>query len=63
MDKHSPMRIRLSPERRASVINALKKYFVAEFEELLSDVRAASGFMQEKLSDIEGEAYERETAP
>ena len=57
------MRIRLSPERRASVINALKKYFVAEFDELLSDVRAASGFMQEKLSDIEGEAYERETAP
>ena len=85
MDKQSPMRIRLSPERRTMLLSATKKYFSAEFDEPLSDFRAeglleffirelgppvynqgvrdASGFMQDKLADIEGEIYERETAP
>jgi uncharacterized protein (DUF2164 family) len=83
MANQSPLRIRLSPERRASLLAAIKHYFSAEFDEPLSDFRAegllaffvrelgppvynqgvrdASSFMQEKLSDIEGEVYERES--
>ena len=79
------MRIRLSPERRASLLAAIKEYFFAEFEEPLSDFRAqglldflvrelgpplynqgvrdATGYMQEKLADIEGEVSEREHGP
>ena len=79
------MRIRLSPERRATLLDAIKAYFSAEFDEPLSDFRAqglldffvrelgppvynqgvrdASGFMQEKLADIEGEVSERENGP
>ncbi len=74
------MRIRLSPDRRAALLEALKKYFAAEFDETLSDFRAegildflvrelgpplynqgvrdAAAFMQDKLTDIEGEVYE-----
>ena len=81
----SPMRIRLSPERRASLLTATKEYFSTEFDERLSDFRAqglldffvrelgppvynqgvrdASGFMKEKLADIEGEVFERENGP
>jgi len=77
------MRIRLSPERRASLLTATKEYFSNEFDEPLSDFRAqglldffvrelgppvynqgvrdASSFMQAKLTDIEGEIYERES--
>jgi uncharacterized protein (DUF2164 family) len=77
------MRIRLSPERRTSLVRAIKEYCSNEFDESLSDFRAqalldffvrelgppvynqgvrdASSFMQEKLSDIEGEVYERES--
>ena len=76
------MRIRLSPERRAALLVAVKKHFTAEFDETLSDFRAeglvdffvrelgppvynqgvrdAVGFIQAKLSDIEGEIYESE---
>jgi uncharacterized protein (DUF2164 family) len=36
----SPMRIKLSPERRASLLRALKEHFAAEFDETLSDFRA-----------------------
>jgi uncharacterized protein (DUF2164 family) len=76
------MRIKLSPERRTSLVRAIKEYFSAEFDEALSDFRAeglldffvrelgppvynqgvrdASSYMQEKLSDIEGEIYERD---
>ena len=82
MTKHqpeSPMRIRLSDERRADLIRALKEHFADHFDEVLSDFRAeglldffvrelgppvynqgvrdASSYMQEKLSDIEGEVY------
>jgi uncharacterized protein (DUF2164 family) len=79
----SPMRIRLAPERRASLLTAIKQYFATEFDEPLSDFRAqglldffvrelgppvynqgvrdASSFMQAKLTDIEGEIYERES--
>jgi len=82
MANQSPMRIRLSPERRASLLRAIKEYFSDAFDDSLSDFRAeglldffvrelgppvynqgvrdASSFMQEKLSDIEGEVYERE---
>jgi uncharacterized protein (DUF2164 family) len=82
MSGHSPMRIRLSPERRATLLRAVKHYFSAEFDEVLSEFRAeglldffvrelgppvynqgvrdASSFMQDKLTDIEGEVYERE---
>ena len=85
MANQSPMRIRLSPERRASLLRAIKQHFSAEFDEPLSDFRAqglldffvrelgppvynqgvrdASGFMHEKLADIEGEVYERENGP
>jgi uncharacterized protein (DUF2164 family) len=40
MTNPSPMRIRLSPERRATLLRALKEYFSAEFDEPLSDFRA-----------------------
>jgi uncharacterized protein (DUF2164 family) len=85
MSNRSPLRIRLSPERRATLLQAIKQYFSDEFDEVLSDFRAqglldffvrelgpplynqgvrdAAGFMQEKLSDIEGEVYERENEP
>ena len=76
------MRIRLSAERRADLLQALKEHFSSDFDEVLSDFRAegllefflrelgppvynqgvrdASSYMQQKLSDIEGEIYERE---
>jgi uncharacterized protein (DUF2164 family) len=34
------MRIRLAPERRASLVQAIKRHFTAEFDEPLSDFRA-----------------------
>lgn len=40
MPHQSPMRIRLSPERRASLLRAIKQYFSAEFDDSLSDFRA-----------------------
>jgi uncharacterized protein (DUF2164 family) len=77
------MRIKLSSERRATLLASLKQHFTAEFDDALSDFRAqglldffirelgppvynqgvrdAAGYMQEKLTDIEGEIYERET--
>jgi len=84
MPHQSPMRIRLSPERRASLLRAVKAHFAEAFDEPLSDFRAealvdffvrelgppvynqgvrdASGFIQKKLADIEGEIYERESS-
>lgn len=40
MPNQSPMRIRLSPERRAALLRVTKEYFAAEFDEALSDFRA-----------------------
>jgi uncharacterized protein (DUF2164 family) len=40
MANQSPMRIRLSPDRRANLLQATKAYFSAEFDEPLSDFRA-----------------------
>jgi len=40
--ERSPMRIRLSADRRASLLTALKDHFAAEFDEPLSDFRAAA---------------------
>jgi len=40
MPKHSPMRIHLEPERRTNLLQAIKEYFAAEFEDPLSDFRA-----------------------
>jgi len=40
MANQSPMRIRLSPERRASLLRAIKQHFSAEFDEPVSDFRA-----------------------
>ena len=40
MPNQSPMRIRLSPERRAALLRAIKHYSAAEFDEPLSDFRA-----------------------
>jgi uncharacterized protein (DUF2164 family) len=40
MASQSPMRVRLSPERRAHLLLAMKAYFAAEFDEPLSDFRA-----------------------
>ena len=76
------MRIALSPERRTTLLRAIKEHFQAEFDEPLSDFRAeglldffirelgppvynqgvrdACSYMQEKLSDVEGEVYERD---
>jgi len=36
----SPLRIRLSPDRRASLLVAIKRYFAENFDEPLSDFRA-----------------------
>jgi uncharacterized protein (DUF2164 family) len=77
------MRVRLSPERRASLLARLKAHVAAEFDEPLSDFRAeglvdfflreigpplynqgvhdAASYMQDKLTDIEGEVYEPDT--
>jgi uncharacterized protein (DUF2164 family) len=76
------MRIRLSEERRARLIRAIKQYFVEHFDETLSTFRAenlldffvkelgapvynqairdAYAFIQDKLTDLEGEFYEPE---
>lgn len=76
------MRIRLAPERRASILKLIQQHFVEEFDEPISEFRAeglldffvrelgppvynqgvrdASSYIQEKLTDIEGEVYERE---
>jgi uncharacterized protein (DUF2164 family) len=82
MPKQSPMRIRLSGDRRAMLVAAIKDHFQVEFDESLSDFRAealldffvrelgppvynqgvrdAASYLQEKLSDLEGEIYERD---
>jgi uncharacterized protein (DUF2164 family) len=79
---HSPMRIRLSPERRSALVDAIQGHFADEFDETLSDFRAerlldffvaelgppvynqgvrdAAGYLQGKLTDIEGEIFEAE---
>ena len=76
------MRVQLSPDRRASLLLALKAHFTSEFDEPLSEFRAqalldffirelgppvynqgvrdASGFIQSKLADIEGEITEQD---
>jgi uncharacterized protein (DUF2164 family) len=36
----SPMRIRLSAERRSMLVDAIKRHFAEEFDERLSDFRA-----------------------
>jgi uncharacterized protein (DUF2164 family) len=40
MANHSPMRIRLSPDRRTALLRAIKEYSRAEFDDELSDFRA-----------------------
>ena len=40
MTHQSPMRVRLSADRRANLLLAMKQYFTAEFDEPLSDFRA-----------------------
>jgi uncharacterized protein (DUF2164 family) len=76
------MRIRLTPDRRAALLQSITAYFATEFDEPLSmfraeglldffvqqlgppvynqGVRDAASYMQSKLSDIEGDVYERE---
>lgn len=77
-----PMRIRLDPERRSMLLDAITRFYRDEFDEALSDFRAAAlldffvrelgppvynqgvrdaaGYVQDKLTDIEGEIFERE---
>jgi uncharacterized protein (DUF2164 family) len=40
MAQSSPMRIHLAPERRAGLLQALKRHVATEFDEQLSDFRA-----------------------
>jgi len=40
MANQSPMRIRLAPARRTSLLDAIKRHFAADFDEPLSDFRA-----------------------
>jgi uncharacterized protein (DUF2164 family) len=76
------MKIRLSADRRAALLETLTAYYAVEFGETLSPFRAetlldffvrelgppvynqgvrdAVAFLQAKLTDIEGEVYERE---
>jgi uncharacterized protein (DUF2164 family) len=81
--KHAgPTRIRLSDDRRAALLQAIRRYFDEHFDEPISDFRAealldffltalgpavynqgvhdASGYIQEKLAEIEGDIYEPE---
>jgi uncharacterized protein (DUF2164 family) len=82
MASRSPQRIRLSPERRASLLAALQQHFDSEFDEPLSAFRAeglidffvrslgppvynqgvrdATAYIQDKLTDIEGEIVEHD---
>ncbi|HEX6924685.1 MAG TPA: DUF2164 domain-containing protein [Longimicrobiaceae bacterium] len=79
------MRIKLSGDRRASILRSIKQHYLDEFDEEISDFRAnglldffvkelgppvynqgvrdAAAFVQDKLTDIEGEVYERESPP
>src|SRR5687768_13186526 len=79
----SPMRIKLSSDRRKTLLVSIRNYFADHFDEPISDFRAdglldffvkqlgppvynqgvrdASAFMQLKLSDLEGEVYEKES--
>jgi uncharacterized protein (DUF2164 family) len=83
MSTPSPMRIRLTSDRRTDLVRAVKEHFEREFDEPLSDFRAgtlldffvrelgppiynqgvrdAASYVQDKLSDIEGEVFERES--
>ncbi|HWN83509.1 MAG TPA: DUF2164 domain-containing protein [Vicinamibacterales bacterium] len=76
------MRIRLSDDRRARLLLAIKRHFDDEFDEPISDFRAAGlldffvrelgpavynqgvrdacGYVQDKLSDVDGEIHEPE---
>jgi uncharacterized protein (DUF2164 family) len=76
----SPLRIRLSDERRRKLLASIRQYFEDNFDEPISDFRAqalldffvlhlgppvynqgvhdAASYLQEKLTDIEGEVYE-----
>ena len=78
----SPLRIRLSDDRRRKLLASIRTYFEENFDEPISDFRAqalldffvlhlgppvynqgvhdASSYIQEKLTDIEGEVYETE---
>lgn len=82
MANRSPQRIRLSPERRASLLDALQRHFDNEFDQPLSAFRAeglidffvqhlgppvynqgvrdATAYVQDKLTDIEGEILEHD---
>ena len=82
-NRESPLRIRLSEERRQDLLKAVKQHFDDNFDEPLSDFRAgelvdfflralgppvynqgvhdACAVMQEKLADLEGEVYEKES--
>lgn len=51
------MRIRLSDDRRAALLRAVKLHFAKEFDD---PIRDACGHVQDKLGDIEGEIYEPE---
>jgi uncharacterized protein (DUF2164 family) len=77
-----PMRIKLSEERRGSIVEALQRFFVTELDREISEFQAgllldflvrelgapvynqaiqdARGFLQDKLTDLEGEFYEPE---
>jgi uncharacterized protein (DUF2164 family) len=81
--RESPMRVRLSDDRKAALLRLLREYFEEHFDDSLSDFRAeglidffvkelgppvynqgvrdACAYMQEKLTDVEGEVYEPET--
>lgn len=81
--RDSPMRVRLSDDRKAALVRLLREYFEEHFDEPVSDFRAeglidffvkelgppvynqgvrdACAYMQEKLTDVEGEVYEPET--
>ena len=79
------MRIHLDPERRSMLLDAATRFYRDEFDESLSEFRAASlvdffirelgppvynqgvrdaaGYVQQKLTDIEGDVFEREPRP
>ncbi len=40
--RDEPMRIRLDPERRTMLLDAIKRFYRDEFDELLSEFRAAT---------------------
>jgi uncharacterized protein (DUF2164 family) len=55
-ERSESMRIRLSPERRATLLQRMREYFAAEFDEPLSEFRA-QGLLDFFVRELGPSAY------